>query len=136
MSFILSYGLGKPVRINTAYYRNKRQGIIWVSLAGPVANFLTAFLSLLICGALMRFGNSGNSAVSIGVMLCYYSAVINIGLGVFNLIPIPPLDGSNVVEQMYPGVFYFLPEDPPLLHTDPAYPFGNRGFVKTFEYCQ
>ena len=100
-------GWAKPVRINTAYYRNKRQGIIWVSLAGPVANFLTAFLSLLICGALMRFGNSGNSAVSIGIMLCYYSAVLNIGLGVFNLIPIPPLDGSNVVEQMYPRVFYF-----------------------------
>ena len=100
-------GWAKPVRINTAYYRNKRQGIIWVSLAGPFANFLTAFLSLLICGALMRFGNSGNSAVSVGVMLCYYSAVLNIGLGVFNLIPIPPLDGSNVVEQMYPRVFYF-----------------------------
>lgn len=100
-------GWAKPVRINTAYYRNKRQGIIWVSLAGPVANFLTAFLSLLICGALMRFGNSGNSAVTIGVMLCYYSAVINIGLGVFNLIPIPPLDGSNVIEQMYPRVLYF-----------------------------
>ena len=62
-------GWAKPVRINTAYYRNKRQGIIWVSLAGPFANFLTAFLSLLICGALMRFGNSGNSAVSVGVKI-------------------------------------------------------------------
>lgn len=100
-------GWAKPVRINTAYYRNKQKGIIWVSLAGPMANFLTAFVSLLLCGVLMRFGSLGSGIVSACATLCYYSAVVNIGLGVFNLIPIPPLDGSNVVEQMYPGTFYF-----------------------------
>lgn len=96
-------GWAKPVPINPYYYRNRKKGIIYVSIAGPAINFILAFVSLLIEGLLLKFSSSG-----ILCQLCYYSAVLNIGLGLFNLVPIPPLDGSNVLGMLCPkiGMFY------------------------------
>ena len=85
-------GWAKPVRINTRYYRDRRKGIILVSLAGPVMNFILAFLSILGSGLILRFGNATSELMQTLYLLCYYSAVMNTGLGVFNLIPFPPLD--------------------------------------------
>lgn len=102
-------GWAKPVRINVACYKNRKKGIILVSLAGPIMNFLLAFLSMLIFGGLYKYGSPYSNGVYIGEMLAYYSAVINIGLGLFNLIPFPPLDGSNVLGEIVPKVeeFYY-----------------------------
>ncbi len=102
-------GWAKPVRINTAYYKNKKKGTILVSLAGPMMNFFLAFLSMMFFGILYRYGNPYSRGIYIGEMLAYYSAIVNIGLGVFNLIPLPPLDGSNVLGEIIPKVneFYF-----------------------------
>ena len=93
-------GWAKPVRINTAYYKDQKKGIILVSLAGPGMNYLTAFLGMLIYGVCLRFG----SGLAIWFL---YLAVLNIGLGTFNLIPLPPLDGSNVLLELAPGVRRF-----------------------------
>lgn len=90
-------GWAKPVRINVARYKNKKLGIIAVSLAGPLINYVMAFLSLMVCYLLVE------RRMVIGVWF-YYVAVLNIGLGTFNLIPIPPLDGSNVLMEIFPGV--------------------------------
>ncbi len=102
-------GWANPVPINPLYYKDRRKGIIYVSLAGPVANLILAFLSVLIQGLLIRFGSPASTAIWIGVQLCYYSAVVNIGLCLFNLVPIPPLDGSKVLGMLKPQVqqFYF-----------------------------
>lgn len=77
-------GWAKPVRINTAYYKDKKKGTILVSLAGPAMNYIMAFVSMLIYGLFYKAGSS------FGIWF-YYLAVINVGLGTFNLIPIPPL---------------------------------------------
>ena len=53
------------------------------------------------------YGGEDSAFAQTGFLLCYYSVQMNIGLGVFNLIPFPPLDGSNVLEQIYPKVAYF-----------------------------
>ena len=102
-------GWAKPVRINTAYYKNKKKGTILVSLAGPCMNFLLAFISLFIFGLLAKYGSETSYGIYIGEILAYYSAIINIGLGLFNLIPFPPLDGSNVLGEIWPKVneFYY-----------------------------
>lgn len=90
-------GWAKPVPINPYYYRDRRKGIILVSIAGPAANFIVAFLSMFAAGLLTRFGSPQSLIIWVLFQLCYYAAIVNIGLGLFNLIPIPPLDGSKVV---------------------------------------
>lgn len=97
---IFHVGWAKPVPINPSYYENKKKGMIAVSLAGPVTNFIMAFLFLMGYGLFIRFDGLTTNVGWIGGQLCYYGAVINVGLGLFNLIPLPPLDGSNVVAAL------------------------------------
>ena len=99
-------GWAKPVPINPYYYRDRKKGIIYVSIAGPATNFILAFISLLIEGLLLKYSPSHN-ANWIFCQLCYYSAVVNISLGLFNLVPIPPLDGSKVLGKLWPKAAYF-----------------------------
>ena len=100
-------GWANPVPIDPRYYRDRKKGIIYVSLAGPVTNFILAFLSLLIEGLLMKFGSPHSAVIWILCQFCYYSAVVNIGLALFNLIPIPPLDGSKILGELYVKVSAF-----------------------------
>ena len=99
-------GWAKPVPINPYHYRDRKKGIIYVSIAGPVTNFILAFISLLIEGLLLKYSPSHN-ANWIFCQLCYYSAVVNISLGLFNLVPIPPLDGSKVLGELWPKAAHF-----------------------------
>jgi Zn-dependent protease len=105
---VFRIGWAKPVPINPYYYRDRKKGILYVSLAGPVMNAILAFVSLLTEGLLIKFAPSNHIRL-IFLQLCYYSAVINIGLCLFNLVPIPPLDGSKVVGALWPkaGAFYW-----------------------------
>lgn len=92
-------GWAKPVPVNTRYFKKPRRDLALVSLAGPLSNFLLALVAMLLQGIFM----SGHSSVMITLgLFCYSTAVMSIGLGVFNLIPVPPLDGSKIL-------FSFLP---------------------------
>lgn len=101
---VFHVGWAKPVPINPYYYKDRRKGIILVSLAGPAMNFLVAFLCPLAEGALVKYGSYSSRLVVILILLMEYSAMINIGFGIFNLIPVPPLDGSKVLGELLPSV--------------------------------
>ena len=108
MLFIVHLGWAKPVPVNPYNFRNPKKDLMWVSLAGPGANFLTAFA----CGLLLRVISplSGNlqlasSAFGILVMMIVYGMVINLVLGFFNLIPLPPLDGSKILMGLLPDQY-------------------------------
>lgn len=94
---LFHFGWAKPVRINSYAYKNKRLGIFLVSIAGPLMNFIVGILSTLLCVLVVKFNGS-----SVIYELFIYIAIINFGLGVFNLIPIPPLDGSKVLASFLP----------------------------------
>lgn len=88
------FGAAKPVPINYWALRNPKRGLLWIGLAGPLANILFAgFLSLIL-----KF----ISATTLVSVMINNLAVINIVLGVFNLIPIPPLDGSRIIIGILP----------------------------------
>lgn len=95
------FGWAKPVPINPANFRDQKKGIITVSLAGPFANFLLAFVCAVVCKILVRFTAASEIAVFF-YQVFLYAEVMNVGLMVFNLIPIPPLDGSKVLMEFLP----------------------------------
>jgi Zn-dependent protease len=86
------FGWAKPVPVNDMNFRNRKRGMLLVSLAGPVSNFITA---LLIAAAYAVFYKSIGQITGSILQIAY---IINLSIGAFNLIPIPPLDGSKILD--------------------------------------
>ena len=91
MLFIFGFGWARPVPVNFANLRENRKGLIFVSSAGIVVNMMLAFVAIFL---LQFLSPPSHSVVS---KMLYYMAHINIILAAFNLIPIPPLDGSKIL---------------------------------------
>lgn len=96
------FGWAKPVPINPNNFKRGRLGIIVVSLAGPFANFIIGLLSALIYLYILIFVRSSAPIWDFLQMVFLYSTYMNIGLMIFNLIPIPPLDGSKILMEFLP----------------------------------
>ena len=102
------FGWAKPVQVNPWYYKDRKRGMVLVALAGPGMNFLIAFLCILLQGVILKItGGYAGQVVHYLYYLFYYTGAISLGLGVFNLIPIPPLDGSKVLGAVLPEEQYF-----------------------------
>ena len=101
MLLLFRFGYGKPVMINPNNYKDRRKGEILVSLAGVTMNFIVAVVCALIYYLLIKFQVLAFGSV-IRIML-QYTIIININLMVFNLLPIPPLDGYKVVRNLLIG---------------------------------
>lgn len=101
------FGWAKPVMVNPRAYKNPKLGMALTALAGPLTNFIVSFIAIL-CMMLMIKLNVYATTITLYVYtLLYYITVLNIGLGVFNLIPIPPLDGSKILFAILPEDAYF-----------------------------
>ena len=114
---LIGVGWGKPVTVDDRNFKDSRKGMMLTSLAGPASNLLLAILVTIILKLLMVFGvmntiiNSNTGNIILNMLL--YVIQFNIVFGIFNLIPLPPLDGSKVLA-------YFLPQ-------------RARGFMYTLE---
>ena len=122
MLLIVGFGWAKPVMINPRNFRNEKAGMAISALAGPVSNIIMAFIGLifwnLIIVLAIRTENFDSVIIASSLTFFYLFAQLNVWFAVFNLIPIPPLDGSRLVS-------YFLP---PNLHY--YYNFVERyGFI-------
>lgn len=97
------FGWGKPVEIDPSYYRNPARDSAIVAAAGPISNFILAFILFIIMALMERFCTTINYTVSLIYTIIYLAAYINLGLGLFNLLPLPPLDGSKILRYFLKG---------------------------------
>ena len=106
MMFFCGLGWAKPVPVDPRYFKKPKQGMAVTALAGPVSNLLLALLLLL--GTRLIYDFAPYTGVWNGIFrFLFDTAILSIGLGVFNLVPIPPLDGSKVLAAFLPDRAYF-----------------------------
>jgi len=99
MLLFAGFGWGKPVPVNPYNLKWRRWGSAMVSLAGPISNFISVIIFIIVANVLKSFV----AADSMVFIFISYLVFINLILGVFNLIPIPPLDGSKVLFAVLPA---------------------------------
>ena len=102
------FGYAKPVPIDASRLRNPRRDIILVSLAGPVTNLLLMAGAAVAARAIYHGGGVlpgtiDSSTSNLLLEIVFYFALVNLLLGIFNLLPIPPLDGSSLLERLLPA---------------------------------
>lgn len=101
----LGFGWAKPVPVDMRYFKRPKQGMALTALAGPASNLLFAFLALLGCRAIRSYLPDMAVWILASAFLRTLAS-LNVGLGVFNLIPISPLDGSKVLFSLLPDAAY------------------------------
>ena len=114
---LTGFGWAKPVQVNPRNFKNGKRGMAITAAAGPLSNLLMSFVCMFILALLAKFkvlavyyGKGYFSGLSFGESLLmvlgtmiYYLSIWNLYLAIFNLIPIPPLDGSRLVDAFLPG---------------------------------
>jgi len=108
---VFGFGWAKPVPVNFGNLRKPKRDMIWVALAGPAANLLLAIVSALLLRGLLLLGSltpeaqlkALSSVLNPLLLMSYFSLYINVLLGVFNLMPLPPFDGGRVMVGLLPA---------------------------------
>lgn len=108
MMAVFKFGWAKPVPINMRRFRRPVLGMALTALAGPVSNIILAFLALCVRSAAVFFYyQSGGAVAEFIILFTEYVAILSVGLAIFNIIPIPPLDGSKVLFALLPKHLYY-----------------------------
>ena len=102
---IVGFGWAKPVPVDMRYFKNPKWGMAITALAGPVSNLIFALISLLFCKLILLY-SPDTAFWGWTFSFCRTLAEVNVGLGVFNLIPLSPLDGSKVLLALLPDEAY------------------------------
>jgi len=97
------FGYAKPVPVNFGKLNNPKRDMIWVALAGPVTNLVLALISSIVLAIAVQMPASASWVTEPLSLMCQASIIINMVLFIFNLLPLPPLDGGRVAVGLLPG---------------------------------
>lgn len=108
MILLVGFGYAKPVPVNARRFKNPKAGMALTALAGPASNLVLALVFKLLSNlALFLYIRNFALVWNVAAMFFDYAAIINVSLAVFNLFPIPPLDGSKILALVIPPKYYF-----------------------------
>ncbi|MBQ3519118.1 MAG: site-2 protease family protein [Clostridia bacterium] len=106
LMLFIGVGFAKPVPVNIRNFKNRKLGFALTAVAGPLSNILMSVAAVLVAALIAAFAAPSNAAVLLNLFF-FYIAVYNFALALFNLIPIPPLDGSRLVTLVLPDKYYY-----------------------------
>ena len=106
---MLLFGIGwaKPVPVNTRYFKNPRNGMALTAFAGPLSNVAMSVIGIILFSVIACILEPTSKILIFAGFFFYYFHIVNLMLGLFNLIPIPPLDGSRIAFIFLPDKIYF-----------------------------
>ncbi len=108
MIFLVGFGYAKPVPVNPRRFKNPKAGMAITAFAGPLSNIIMALFFMVLCNiSSLIYAETGVLFASVSYSFFLFAAQINVSLAVFNLLPIPPLDGSRILNLLLPSKYYF-----------------------------
>lgn len=107
MIFLFGIGYAEAVPVNPNNFKNPKQGMALTAVAGPISNLLMGFISVFFYCALYNLFPDSSTVGYYVLGFFYYAAVVNVSLAAFNILPVPPLDGSKVLAAVLPDKAYY-----------------------------
>ncbi len=108
MIFLVGFGYAKSVPVNPRKFKNLKSGMAITALAGPLSNLIMAiFFMILANGCSLIYSSTASVVAQVSIIFFSVAAQLNVSLAVFNLLPIPPLDGSIIAKLFVPQKYYF-----------------------------
>lgn len=108
MIFLCGFGYAKPVNVNPRNFKDPKKGMALTAIAGPVSNLIMGFICIILANLFGSVFSNNPTVLPYAVYyFLYFAGVVNVNLAVFNLLPIPPLDGSRILQLLIPAKYYY-----------------------------
>lgn len=107
MIFLFGFGYAKPVNVNPRNFKDPKKGMAITAVAGPVSNLLMGFVFIVLATVFSNIFRGDSVLFTAIFYFLFFAGTINVNLAVFNLLPIPPLDGSRILQLLIPAKYYY-----------------------------